>query len=261
MKTLKSNIAITLISLIITVILLLILSGITIGLLLNNGLISKTQIATNTYAESAHNETKSLTELYSSILISSDDANITISMKDLDALINEKVKKAIESSPSVPTGNIISQMGKVAPTGYLICDGQEYEISDYPILANYFKEQFGSEQYFGGEGSKFKVPDLRGEFLRGTGANSYASQCNGSEVGTHQEPTQHLNISANTNGNFHRATGTIELSYVDNYLGAINPTWNYYSQNGTYSSGTANYSRPYYASRPTNTSVLYCIKY
>ena len=69
-----------------------------------------------------------------------------------------------------PVGNIISFMGTIAPSGYLICDGAEVNIADYPNLANHFETQFGSKNYFGGNGTTtFAVPDLRNEFLRGHG--------------------------------------------------------------------------------------------
>ena len=44
-----------------------------------------------------------------------------------------------------PIGTVISVMGKTAPANYLACNGQIVNISDYPELANYFEEQFGSK--------------------------------------------------------------------------------------------------------------------
>ena len=60
-----------------------------------------------------------------------------------------------------PIGTVVSIMGTTAPQDYLACDGTAYNISDYPQLADYFEAQFGSKNYFGGDGSTtFAVPDL-----------------------------------------------------------------------------------------------------
>lgn len=65
-----------------------------------------------------------------------------------------------------PIGTVISFIGKTAPDGYLLCDGGVYEISAYPRLAGFIKEQFDSFGYFGGDGeTTFAVPDLRNLFL------------------------------------------------------------------------------------------------
>ena len=89
-----------------------------------------------------------------------------------------------------PVGTIINLMGNNAPKHYLKCDGAEYNIADYPYLAEYFKAEFGSINKFGRDGSTtFRVPDLKGEFLRNTGVNGHANQGNGSTVGTHQDAT------------------------------------------------------------------------
>ena len=167
-----------------------------------------------------------------------------------------------------PIGTIISVMGTTAPNHYLACDGTVYQIASYPELANYFKGQFGSENYFGGNGTTtFAVPDLRGEFLRGTGTNSHTNQGNGDNVGTHQDATEitHINIFNDSNKGYTQifsdntsTTVTYSPENVDTkkYTGtrASNsavPSW----------TGNAGGEGDYgvYTSRPTNTSVLYCI--
>ena len=85
-------------------------------------------------------------------------------------------------------------MGTVAPTNYLICDGAEYAISDYPELAQHFLEQFETVNVFGGDGeTTFAVPDLRGEFLRGSGRGS-RNTGTGAKTGVHQDGTKFPNI-------------------------------------------------------------------
>ena len=64
----------------------------------------------------------------------------------------------------VPIGTILSLMGNHAPAGYLICNGDVINISAYPDLASYFEQEFGSINYFGGDGtSTFAVPDSSGD--------------------------------------------------------------------------------------------------
>lgn len=161
----------------------------------------------------------------------------------------------------VPIGTIIAFMGNTPPENYLACDGNIYRIADYKPVANFINLQFGSFNYFGGDGvDTFAVPDLRGEFLRGTGTNSHPDSGNGASVGVHQNSTQIPYVQ----------------NYQDNLIGFdVGPVrWN----TGTYSDkdiiGASNTRRfinlnisksalSYRMStvRPTNTSVLYCIKY
>ena len=59
-----------------------------------------------------------------------------------------------------PVGSIISYMGNKVPAHYLLCDGSEYNIADYPELAKHFKDDLGVVNYFGGDGiTTFAVPD------------------------------------------------------------------------------------------------------
>lgn len=158
-----------------------------------------------------------------------------------------------------PVGTIIAVMGNSAPARYLACNGQVVNIADYPILANYFLAQFGSKNYFGGDGTTtFGIPDLRGEFLRGTGTNSHENQGSGTNVGDHQDGTlftdtyfyfsdSFVTINAKGSGGTHyplNADSTISGSN-----GASIKVSN--SRNGN--------DYQMHTSRPTNTSVLYCI--
>lgn len=165
-----------------------------------------------------------------------------------------------------PVGEIISYMGTTAPPGYLICDGSIYQIADYPHLAKHFKDNFGSENHFGGADGAFAVPDLRGEFLRGTGTNGYSNQGNGSAVGAHQNATIIPNVQSTSAGTEY-ISGYVNTS---NYPIAANIDHSYTTESGQSvnkvrtSSQTAKDINEKvlikYSSRPTNTSVLYCIK-
>lgn len=162
-----------------------------------------------------------------------------------------------------PVGTIISVMGKTAPNNYLSCEGQIVNISDYPELANYFTRQFEQVNYFGGDGvSTFGIPDLRGEFLRGTGTNSHVghgmTQGSGENVGIHQDATLHFH-SANDGSWAGTVRATAESSYQDTWDSDKAPQGGGFCQLGlNYNNGEK--ARDWiYTSRPTNTSVLYCI--
>lgn len=63
-----------------------------------------------------------------------------------------------------PVGHILSFIGTTAPEHYLICNGSEYNISDYPELSKYLLKEFGAYNYFGGDGvTTFAVPNITGD--------------------------------------------------------------------------------------------------
>lgn len=163
-----------------------------------------------------------------------------------------------------PVGHIISFMGTKAPKHYLICDGSVYNINEYKELSEFIKDQFGSYNYFGGDGTTtFAVPDLRGEFLRGTGTAT-RNTGSGSNVGVHQEPTFLPNIAGKEEAILWTPTEDSPKSWCRNPDKNIQDST--YSRKGKYINrdGTWDASpngATSYTTRPTNTSVLYCIKY
>lgn len=161
-------------------------------------------------------------------------------------------------SAGTPVGEIISYMGNTAPANYLACDGSEYNISEYQELADHFMKEFGSVNYFGGNGeTTFAVPDLRGEFLRGTGTATRKTG-SGSTVGKHQNATQHPFMGVNPSNHLwvEQSVGTSPED-CDSIATSSNKTGRWWKPDGTYDG--VGYLK--YSARPTNTSVLYCIKY
>lgn len=172
-----------------------------------------------------------------------------------------------------PVGTIIAMMANTAPTHYLACDGTIYNIADYVELSDFFEDQFGSKNYFGGDGeTTFAVPDLRGEFLRGTGTNSHTSSGNGANVGVHQAPTfiPYFNGGYLTAASASKNSITIGFNSAST-SGAYNETVNAdsslsgsgYRKYGSFTADVSSTSTSGYvykqAIRPTNTSVLFCI--
>ena len=191
---------------------------------------------------------------------------------------SDAIDNLFDSVGSALVGSVYSYMGVNAPAGYLACDGTVYEISKYQRLANHIKVQFGSYNFFGGDGeTTFAVPDLRGEFLRGTGTNSYTNQGSGESVGVHQDGTKHnYSPSYGTRAYKEYWASTVDGDsstykrgvYDEDFIRKPAASETIYYENWTtknitsFAMGTNHeYVRTYYTSRPTNTSVLFIIKY
>lgn len=79
-----------------------------------------------------------------------------------------KLLELISSSPtsvaSVPVGIILAFAGTTAPDGFIFCHGQWFAKTEQPALYAVIGGSFGISDL------SFKVPDLRGEFIRGYSA-------------------------------------------------------------------------------------------
>lgn len=191
---------------------------------------------------------------------------------DLENFYNTKVYPYLNGSANLgftPIGTVISVMSNEAPNNYLVCDGTAYNISEYSDLANFFEEQFGSKNFFGGDGTTtFAVPDLRGEFLRGTGTNSHTNpftertEGSGSSVGVHQQATAHRFYQVEfDNGVFGFTDAPGNAGYPDGSKVSGKMKYSTAFTNETPEPPVGGDYPRYYTSRPTNTSVLYCIAY
>lgn len=193
--------------------------------------------------------------------------------------IVEEIGKAIAIDPldyvnenegieDTPVGHIMACMSNSAPKHYLICDGTEYNIADYPYLADHFKTEFGKVNYFGGDGvTKFAVPDLRAEFLRGFGIAT-RNTGKGADVGVHQDGTSiPLTLLLNNTlymyyGDYSQLSQTEQKNNwilpqnEDIVLGENQP----YQTRMIGTTSAISGANGKVVTRPTNTSVLYCIK-
>lgn len=281
-KVMENKKGITLVALVITIIILLILAGITISQLIGSKLFENARLTEQKYKEAQEKENDILAD-YENMMVSLGGAR-DVDLTEIQQLMNQMLDIAC------PVGSIITQMGNSAPEGYVICDGSTYNINDekYKRLANYIETQFGNVNYFGGDKTNgtFAVPNLQGEFLRGAGTNSYTNQGSGTDVGKHQNATAHIKFgltvdsgstpasnsqiyfpnipdgitertsysSSHYDSQFRAsAYGNNKLIYTNGTKNAVTSLTGYYTQN---MDNTA-----YYTSRPTNTSVLYCIRY
>ena len=235
-KKIKNDKAITLIALVITIVVLIILAVVTINLTIgNNGIFQRAKTAKEEYQNAQASEYDTINDAYGKIQVAS-DGTVTMNLDDLKTLIRKEGNL---------TGTIIAFYGDTAPDGYLPCDGTERNVSQYSALAT----------FLGATGETFNLPDLRGEFLRGAGTNSHTNQGNGETVGTHQNATQHL-YTKGFGGEHALAIAMVDSTpNVDSSI-----TGNNYLRKASVSTADLTGAN-YYTSRPTNTSVLYCIKY
>ena len=221
---------------------------------------------TNCYWYKCVSDTSTTPATYSWVNVEVQNGTISMSLSqgEYDALSDDEkndgtvyyVEDLVPFNPQTaamgftPVGTVISVMGNSAPTHYLACDGQVVNIVDYPELAYYFERQFGTKNHFGGDGTTtFGIPDLRGEFLRGTGTNSHTDQGSGANVGTHQDGTL---VTVNWGSNVVSAPNSKLIQSWDTQKNNLG-TRNLVSKSSTDSSAVG------ITTRPTNTSVLWCI--
>lgn len=172
--------------------------------------------------------------------------------------VNIKGPKGDRGPDGNPIGTVISYMGYSAPDNYVICDGAIYNIADYEELSNFFQMQFGSKNYFGGNGtSTFGVPDMRNLFLRGYHGSAIALSGN---VGVKQEATEHPNVQIRGDAIFGRTGNSIPdgssvpVNNSDTAATMTTGTWT------AVSGASSEKLSATYTSRPVNMAVLYCIK-
>lgn len=171
------------------------------------------------------------------------------------------------SDVHLPVGTIIPFAGRIAtadtagdyttPTqamGWLLCDGRPLEIIDYPEL-------FSALGYlYGGAQEQFKLPDLRGQFLRGVGTSAgslegRAAPGDGDKDGVGSTQTdalqthEHTYSKAQDGGNGGKVPGVATAVADQNTSPPVSTP------------SKADVSVSDFETRPTNVFVNYLIKY
>ena len=75
-------------------------------------------------------------------------------------------EKFVANIATVPAGAILPFAGTTVPTGYLLCDGSEVLIANYPTLFASIQYNYKALSLLAGVGT-FALPDLRGRFPLG----------------------------------------------------------------------------------------------
>lgn len=145
---------------------------------------------------------------------------------------------ALTGIEGVPAGVVIYQAANTAPTGFIKANGASLSTTTYANL-------FAAIGYtFGGSGSSFNVPDLRGEFIRGwaDGRGVDSGRGFGSyQADAFKSHNHRFYFSTSSGGNTYMGPGRIGRKYTGGSAGIG-------STGGT-------------ETRPRNRALLACIKY
>jgi microcystin-dependent protein len=94
------------------------------------------------------------------------------------------------ASALMPSGVILPFAGSTSPTGWIVCDGAAYSQADYSELFAALGSAYNTQvnpttgaAWAAPSAGQFRVPDMRGLFLRGEGT---ASGGDAVSVGGHQ---------------------------------------------------------------------------
>jgi hypothetical protein len=166
----------------------------------------------------------------------------------------------------MPTGSVIAMAGPTCPSGSLPADGTAYAATTYPALCAAIGNANGGNSSAGCGSGSFRVPDYRGQFLRGVSGASG------------RDPDDASRTAMNAGGNTGDNVGSVEASAlgphshilnggtgVMGYVGAsaryTGPSgsgpqsWPQVTQTGTTGTGMGD------ETRPTNAYVEYCVVY
>ncbi len=150
----------------------------------------------------------------------------------------------------VPPGTIIAYGGKVAPAGWLVCDGSNYAQTLYPALFAVTSTAFGSAV-----AGNFNVPDLRGRFLRGW------------DNGANRDPEAGSRTPMSPGGAKNNSIGSVQLdqfkshTHDDSGLAGTGAGTIGYGTGKTYAIGNKTTAAGGTETRPINAYVNYIIKY
>jgi len=141
---------------------------------------------------------------------------------------------------SCPPGTIMFFASPTPPSGWLECNGAYISISEYPALYSVIGTTFGSSS------GKFRLPDLRGEFIRGwdNGRGVDSGRTLGSWQADEIKSHKHNITTHGWGGSIHN-----QLSAMSAFGGSAATT-----TNSTLNTGGSE-------TRPRNIALLPCIKY
>lgn len=124
--------------------------------------------------------------------------------KIADASIDYNKLAAALQQALAPTGSILPFAGDTAPSGWLICDGTLLNRNNYSALFAVVGTRFGF-----GDSSNFRIPDLRGQFLRGR------------DFGVGRDPDRGSRTAMNSGGATGDAVGSVQGDQFRSHRHAI----------------------------------------
>jgi len=114
--------------------------------------------------------------------ISDNGTSINLSVKTISSdTIRTNARLKDKTGLVMPVGTVLAYTGSTAPEGWLFCDGSQQLCNKYKELSDLLGTTWGANN-----GTTFNVPDLRGMFLRGAGANGIQTNYSGGNLGVFQ---------------------------------------------------------------------------
>lgn len=157
-------------------------------------------------------------------------------------------------SQFIPAGTILPFGGTVAPSGFLLCNGQTVSRTDYSDLYAAIGDNFGN----GNGSTTFHVPDLRGRFLRGV------------DSGVGNDPDRATRTAMNSGGNIGDNVGSVQDDAFESHSHRVKnadsvaggPGTSGYVAGSTFNSWQSNAENTGgNETRPKNANVNFIIKY
>jgi microcystin-dependent protein len=130
-------------------------------------------------------------------------------------------KQYVDNLTGSPAGVIMAFAGTTAPSGFLACNGAAVSQTTYAALY----DAIGATWNTGGEGAgNFRLPDLRGMFVRGTGTNATGSSSGavGPSVGTYAADTYLNHNHAITDPGHTHGVSASSNAFGTGSLGSVN---------------------------------------
>ncbi|PKQ60293.1 hypothetical protein BZG02_20045 [Labilibaculum filiforme] len=183
----------------------------------------------------------------------------------------------IKQSTCLPIGSITAFAGEVTTCntgeenktpieelGWMVCDGRKLETHEYPELFATLGTLYGGKLSSGDEPSYFNIPDLRGMFLRGIGADDASTELRTKAIGgmenglgSKQEFAVQKHVHVYTSSIPGTLTpGALVAAPVNNSTNPKDTT-----ETPTESVIQGNVKVSEYETRPSNVFIYYLIKY
>jgi microcystin-dependent protein len=121
------------------------------------------------------------------------------------AALQQTLQNQINALDIVPIGTVFYTATSNCPAGFLVCDGSSLVVATYQRLFNAIGYTYG------GSGANFRLPDLRGEFIRGfdAGRGVDSGRIFGAAQGEQSKLPQH----------YHAMPGDDQLTFAGNTSG------------------------------------------
>ena len=132
----------------------------------------------------------------------------------------------------LPVGSVLPFAGVTAPSGFVLCYGQQLNTYDYRVLHAVVSDTYGGTAYNAGVTdqsgvtTQFNVPDLRGRVVAGqddmggASADRLTSNPNGDTLGASGGSEDHtLTLNQLPDSYYYNSNLRQKDDYVDNYAG------------------------------------------